>query len=114
MSAGAAVNRRAVHCFIRIRAQGYYSNGVWRGTTPEESFCKGNVQPASQADIERLPQGARADGAVTVFTTADLVTTEGGQNEIADKIRHDGTLYEVSRVTHWPDFNRAVCAKVGQ
>lgn len=108
------VSRRAIHCFIRIRPKGFYSSGVFVPTTPEESFCRGNIQPASQEDIERLPEGARSDGAVTVFTLADLKTAEVSPTKVADRIRHDDTLYEVSSVSHWPSNNRVVCTKVGQ
>lgn len=102
------------HCFQLVRSHGFYDRGVYRkASTPDISWQRGNIQPASQGDIERLPEGTRSDGAVTVFTGA-FMRTAAAPNQVADRIMFKGVEYEVSQVEYWASHNRYVCTKVGQ
>lgn len=102
-----------VHCFQLIRTEGFYDRGVYQRINTEVSSHKGNVQPAQQADIDRLPEGSRTDGAVTLFTDLALRTSES-PNAIADRIMYQGVEYEVSGVERWPSHSRYTLTKVGQ
>jgi hypothetical protein len=101
------------HRFQMVRAEGFYDNGTYKRLPPQLSWQRGNIQPASQRDVERLPEGARADGAVTVFSGA-LMRTHGSPNELADRIMYNGTEYEVSTAAYWESHNVYTCTKVGQ
>ena len=101
------------HCFQLVRSEGFYERGVYRKTGTKITWQKGNVQPSAKADIDRLPEGSRADGAVTVFTHA-FMHTANAPNQVADRIMYQGIVYEVSAVEYWPGHNRYVCTKVGQ
>lgn len=109
----AAASSWYTQCFQVKRVDGFYDQGVYQRLTPQLSWAKGNIQPASQLDVERLPEGARADGALTVFTDADLRTTEA-PNQVADRVFVQGVEYEISTVERWPAYNRYTLTKVGQ
>jgi len=100
-------------CFQIKRIAGFYDRGEYVRLQPSLSWAQGNIQPAGKLDIERLPEGARADGALTVFTDACLQTAEA-PNQVADRVLYKGVEYEVSGVERWPTYNRYVWTKVGQ
>jgi len=108
-----AAGRWYVHCFQLVRGDGFYERGVYRKLPPKLSWQRGNIQPAAQADIERLPEGSRSDGAVTVFTGA-FMRTAAAPNQLADRIMWQGVEYEISMAEYWPSHNRYLCTKVGQ
>ena len=100
-------------CFQIKRTNGFYERGIYRRVNSELTWAKGNIQPASKLDVERLPEGSRADGALTAFADVTLRTTEA-PNEVADRVLYQGVEYEVSGVERWPSYNRYVWTKVGQ
>jgi hypothetical protein len=100
-------------CFQLKRSNGFYEKGVYRRINSELSNHRGNIQPASKAQVERLPEGMRADGAISIFT--DLVMrTADPPNQVADRVMVKGIEYEVGDVERWASYNEYVCAKVGQ
>lgn len=101
------------HCFQLVRAEGFYQRGVYKRLAPRLSWQRGNIQPASQRDIERLPEGTRADGAIKVFSGVFMRTAEA-PNQLADRIMYKGTEYEIGSASYWESHNVYVCAKVGQ
>jgi hypothetical protein len=109
-----ALTTRHVHCFQVKRAKGFYDKGVYRRLgEPELIWARGDIQPASQEQVERLPEGARADGAITIFTLTHLRTSES-PNSVADKVLYQGVEYEVSQAERWPSHHAYTCTKVGQ
>jgi hypothetical protein len=103
------------HSYQRLRAEGYYDQdtGHYVRLTPETSWHRGNFMPAGQKQIERLPEGTRADGAQTLYTDADLRTGEA-PNQVADRVMYNGTEYAVSATSGWASHNWYVMTKVGQ
>lgn len=100
-------------CFQLLRTTGWYDRGVYKRGTPTITMHMGRFQPASQRDIQRLPEGSRADGAVVLFTDCELRTTEA-DNQVADRIMYRSTEYEVSGVEEWESHGRYTLTKVGQ
>lgn len=100
-------------CFQIIRTEGYYDRGVYKKTGSKPMPGRGNIQPASQKDTERLAEGSRTDGAVSLFTSLVLRPVDS-PNTVADRIMFKGIEYEVSTAEYWPAFNKYVCTKVAQ
>ncbi|NIQ96929.1 MAG: hypothetical protein GWN87_24190 [Desulfuromonadales bacterium] len=107
------VRRRANHCLRIMRRTGVYAGGAYITGEPEYFYAPFNVQPANFEEIDRLPEGARADGALTLFGNAHLQLTET-PNQLADRFEYDGNLYEISTADEWPSHNRYVATKVTQ
>ena len=108
-----ALSQRHTKCFQLKRTNGFYERGIYRRIDSETTWESGDVQPASQAAIERLPEGSRTDGAITVFTHARM-RTAASPNDVADRILYQGVEYEVSGEQIWPSDNVYTCTKVGQ
>lgn len=101
------------HCFQRIRSTGYYDRGSYVRADPDLSWHRGNIQPASQADVLRLPEGSRTDGAVVLFTDVEMRTYEA-PNTLADRVMYGGVEYTVSNASVWESHKKYTLTKVGQ
>lgn len=108
-----AAARWYVHCFQVLRTEGFYDRGIYRKVKSETFFCKGNLQPASQAQVDRLPEGARRDGALTMYTKAQLRTADS-PNTVADRVLYNGVEYEISGFEHWTSHSEYTLTKVAQ
>lgn len=64
---------------------------------------RGSVSPATGKDLQRVPEGRRANAAMTLFTTTEL--TAGGVSAAyeADRVAINGASWEVSHVETWAD-----------
>jgi hypothetical protein len=92
-----------------------------RGRTPDERGravlvetaveAAGVIQPTSGDDLDRLMEGDRAAGSITVFSDTQLST--GTESDLPDEIEWRGTRYMVSHVQDWGDYGvgwrKAVC-----
>lgn len=101
------------HRFQRKRAKGFYDRGVYVRVKPEYSWHSGNFMPVGQSQVERLPEGARSDSTLTLYTDAELVTAEA-PNQVADRVLFDGVEYEASSGQKWLSHNWYIVTKVGQ
>lgn len=103
------------HAYQLKRVGGFYdqATGHYVRLPPEYSWHKGNFMAASQAQIERLPEGSRTDGAVTLYTGTELRTAES-PNQVADRVMFEGTEYEVTSGQRWASHNWYILTKAGQ
>ena len=99
--------------FQLIHTSGFYDRGVYKRQGTTITWHKGDFQPAGERDIQRLPEGSRADGAMVLFTCLELQTAES-PNAVADRVVYKGALYEVSGLNDWQSHNRYTLTKVGQ
>lgn len=109
------VFRKAVSV-VRV-SNGAWVGGVWVPGAPVSGVTvQASVQPSSQDDLQLLPEGARLDGSVTLYTNDALQIAEEGSNEISDRIVHDGSEYKVMAKAVWDNglipHNRYVCVRV--
>jgi len=105
------------HCLTVIRREpGEYVEGRYCETKPTTFEAFGCVQPTTPREIELLPEGTRADGAVTIWIDCDLKI--GGQRDKEpDRILFRGVEYEARSEADWfhhGAFRRYVCTKAGQ
>jgi hypothetical protein len=97
-----------------MRSEGFYHRGIYTKTGGGKPFWgRGNIQPASQKDTQRLPEGSRTDGVQTLFTDLQLRTVDS-PNTVADRVMFNGTEYEVSTGEYWPSHNKFTLTKVKQ
>lgn len=102
-----------VHPFQLKRSSGFYDRGVYVRCEAKLSWHKGNFMPLGQAQVERLPEGARSEGAVTLYTDVALITADA-PNQVADRVLRDGREYEVSSGQQWASHKWYVLTEVGQ
>lgn len=98
---------------IESFATGIYA--VTRRTSPAQRFIRGvaqptsdiviniraSVQPASGADMLRLPELRRVNETRVVFTTTQLHISDAGDGVQADIISIDGLPWEIQHVETW-------------
>ena len=96
---GFAVFRQDVA--VERREPGAFVDGVWAPgvVSPSVTFIKASVQPASQDDLERLPEGQRITGAYKLFTNDTLRLARDGQE--ADRVQIGGDWYLVTAAEDW-------------
>lgn len=126
MSIAATVRRMARQTFEVVRRGGAYdSNGRYQRTAESALCCRGNVQVASPRDIERLPEGSRAQGAISIWgcyrldtgEQLELVATgpgESGSGQMGDRVVYSGTEYEVSSISNWARHRKYICTRAQQ
>lgn len=101
---------------VERRNAGQVING--RHVRADARFFKGTgaIQNSDADTIAMLPEGTRADDAVTIWTTAQLRTAKDNAHE-ADKVTARGDVWEVHAVKTWHregNFFRCVCVRSGQ
>jgi galactose-6-phosphate isomerase len=73
--------------------------------------CTGSVQPASQRDIERLPEALRNHEAIRIYTREVLSADEQGR--YADVVVWRGSRWQVKAVDDWSNYGdgyvKAIC-----
>jgi len=86
---------------VKRTTAGAYVGGFWveGGLVTPAPVIRASVQPASQDDMQLLPEGRRISGAYRLYTDDDLMVANGTQN--ADVIEIAGADYEVMADASW-------------
>lgn len=63
-----------------------------------------SVQPMGQKELQRLPEGSKASGAVMVYAERRMLTVEQNQGGPADEFCYKGVNYQVKLVEDWFDL----------
>lgn len=87
---------------VTRRGQGQYNatTGLYEPAVTTTLTIQASVQPSLSSDTQRLPEGRRQGGSVTLYTNDRLNTpTENGQQ--GDVIHFNGALYEVLSEADW-------------
>lgn len=63
-----------------------------------------SVQPPTNEDLQRLPEGRTVDDALVVFSTTRLQVGGPDTGYQPDLLTIRGQLYEVEHLEHWPAF----------
>lgn len=104
--------------FSILRSSGTWVKGDWENIeTAIQSY--GAMQPATDRELQMLPEGDRISGALSVWSSAPLYTTGTvGQNDpnahISDLILWHGEKYRVLGVKPWQDdgYYRAIATRM--
>ncbi len=70
----------------------------------EEFEILASISPMTGADLQRLPEGQRAEGTVLIITPEKLLTVDASECRIADRVNYLGIDYQVSQVNDWSDL----------
>lgn len=94
-----AVFRKSVT--VRRTAPGSYVDGFWQegGLVTPAPVINASVQPATQDDMQLLPEGRRITGAYRLYTNDTLNLAIGAQN--ADRVSINGADYQVMAEADW-------------
>jgi hypothetical protein len=65
---------------------------------------KSSVQPPTNEDLNRLPEGRTIDDVFVVFTTTPLQIGGPGTGFKPDLVAIEGKLYEIEHLEHWKAF----------
>lgn len=99
---------------VTRQAAGAYVDGVWTPGGDATLTIQASVQPSSDQDMQRLPEGRRITGAVTLYTNDTLKLALGDQQ--ADRIALASGTYEVEVSENWGNglipHNKYVCARI--
>lgn len=76
----------------------FANGGRWTGAGTDAAVIRASVQPASEKDLLRLPEGLRTRDMVTILTDDELRTANETAQTEADRIEHQGEQYEVVAV----------------
>jgi len=70
-------------------------NGLVKESQPVSFVIQGTIQPLSGKDMAFLPTGRRDQGAIKIYTLAELNTSEEGSGDVGDYIVWQGRKWEV-------------------
>jgi hypothetical protein len=83
------------------RKSGSYVDGVWTPGVPSTFAPIAAVHPLEPADITQLPEGARVDEAIEIYTVERLLPSDVETGGEADEVTWDGRTFVVDRVEPW-------------
>lgn len=78
-----------------------FVRGIAVATNDVVINIRASVQPASGADMLRLPELRRTNETRVVFTTTQLVVGDAGTSVQPDLIAIDGLTFEIQHVETW-------------
>ena len=84
-------------------AAGSRTLGRWTDGSTSVITIDACVQPATDEDMQRLPEGQRIEETISIFTTTELKTVSVDGQTPADRVSYDGEVYEVQSVTPWSE-----------
>ena len=100
--------RQRFPVFKRARSPDAHGRGTV--TTEQKIYVLGVIQPSGGEDLDRLDEGDRAMGAVTVWSNTPLST--GTDDELPDEIEWKDCRYLVRHVTDWSDYGLGWCKAI--
>ncbi len=96
--------------FTIFRTTGYFDRGGWTAGPPVQIPARGVVTPASDRELDMVPEGDRIKGSMTFHTHEELHLTSVSEGSVSDKILWQGDYYRLVFIAPWTSFgfNKAV------
>lgn len=118
---GNTVDRFANQAVQLVRYDGFYDAGRWESRQTETLEFKANVQPATGADLERLPENYRQQAAFWVYPRTSLELRTGAASGdpqtpgvVADRVILNGVEFEVATAEVWRQHRRYLVVRATQ
>ena len=70
----------------------------------EQFQIHASISPMTGADLQRLPEGQRAEGAVLIITPDKLHTVDTSECNVADTVNYNDIDYQISMVNDWSEL----------
>lgn len=90
-----------------MRSSGTFARGGYVATACPIIFY-GIIQPATTQDIQQVPEGDRATGAMSFISEQRMYTTNATASNknggLSDTICWNGNIYKIVSVDPWKDF----------
>lgn len=99
---------------VTRRSPSAYVAGRLQPATTSTLTISACVQPIAGIDLQRLPEGMRIDGALSLWTTTPLFTKGAAQDP--DQMVVEGETFEVATVEPWGvvgNYYKAVLQRMG-
>ena len=97
------------------RSSGTFQQGGYVSVTNAIPFW-GIIQPATEEDLEQVPEGDRSTGMMGFISEQPMYKTraQGGASGLGDTITWNAQEYRVVAVVPWKDFgfNKAIAARL--
>ena len=87
-----------------LRRTGEYVEGEWEESELEELQYYGPVQPATEREIEQLPEGDRQGSIMKFFCKPPNKLYISGDNGLSDEIMFAGRKYKIISVKDWERY----------
>ena len=88
-----------------LRRRGEWIKGWWVLGEPEILQYYGAVQPATEREIDQLPEGDRQRGIMKFFCSPPKkLYVSGDENEISDELLFEGRKYKIISVKDWSRY----------
>ena len=85
-----------------LRRRGQLVRGRWEFSEPEILQYYGAVQPATDREIDQLPEGDRQRGTMKFFCVPPKkLYLSGDDNAISDELLFEGRRYKIISVKEW-------------
>ena len=96
-------------CSVSVEVTRWLASPVVRGRkqgkTASEVFpMMASVQPMGPKQLQRLPEGSRTEGAITLHSSKRLLTLQTEIGQQADNVLYNGENYQVQSVEDWFDL----------
>ena len=99
---------------VTRRSPSAYVAGRLQPATTSALTISACVQPIAGIDLQRLPEGMRVDGALSLWTTTPLFTK--GPLQDPDFVDVEGETFEVATVEPWGmvgNYYKAILQRMG-
>jgi hypothetical protein len=102
------VDQDFAQSFVVIRSTGSFQAGGWQNTTQNMTMY-GVIEVADSHELEMVPEGDRAKGAMMFHTELPLYVTNAdpqlsATGHLSDQITWRGNNYRLMSVRRWSDF----------
>jgi hypothetical protein len=91
-----------------VRQSGVFALGRFTVTDTQSLPFYGSIQPATDEDLEKVPEGDRIKGAMKFISVQQMFNTNttgiGTASALSDKITWRGQTYAVTDVSPWGDY----------
>jgi len=78
------------------------ADGRWADGAATTSTIKASIQPPSDRQLERLPEGLRQRVTRIAYTTSECLTADQDAGTSPDRITDGSEVYQVVNVAEWP------------